>query len=118
MFGETHTIAERLLGSFVDQRFARGAEGEIVRLLRDAGFAEVRSREVVKKVRFEEPATFARLNAMALVGMSGAAKRLGEADRHAAVEEIAERSLDVFGGYAEGEAIAFDTAANVVTAMA
>ena len=118
VFRETYAIAERLLGSVVDQRFALGVEDELVRLLRDAGLGEVRSRKVVKTVRFEEPAALARLNAMALVGMSGAARRLDDAGRDSLVGQIAERSLEVMRTYAEGDAIAFDTAANMVTATA
>src|SRR5699024_8492706 len=75
VFRETHRIAERHLGPIVDQRHALGDDRELARLLEQAGFDEVRCRTVTKTLRFADAATFARLNAMALVGMSGAAKR-------------------------------------------
>lgn len=116
VFRETHRIAERHLGPIVDQRHALGGEAALARLLEEAGFDDVRVRKASKTVRFTEAATFARLNAMALVGMSGAAKRLGEAEREQAIDAIASESLEVFADYARGAELAFDTFSNVATA--
>lgn len=116
VFRETHRIAERLLGPIVDQRHALGDEDELTRLLMDAGFENVRSRKIAKTVRFAQAATFARLNAMALVGMSGAAKRLSEMEREQAIEAITSESLDLFADYARGGELAFDTVSNVASA--
>ena len=116
VFRETHRIAERLLGPIVDQRHALGDERELERLLVEAGFDEVRTRTVAKTVRFGEPTAFARLNAMALVGMSGAAKELTAEKRERAVAAIAEESLALFADQAQGPELAFETVSNVASA--
>ena len=113
---EAHRIAERLLGPIVDRRHALGDDYELTRLLTQVGFDDVRVRKATKTVRFAEPTAFARLNAMALVGMSSAAKQLGEADRERAVERIAGESLEAFAPYMSGPGLAFDTVSNVATA--
>jgi ubiquinone/menaquinone biosynthesis C-methylase UbiE len=116
VFREAHRIAEQVLGPIADRRHALGDDGELARLLTQAGFDEVRVRKATKPVRFAEPAIFARMNAMALVGMSGAAKELGEAERERAVETIATESLKVFAALMRSGELEFDTVSNVATA--
>jgi ubiquinone/menaquinone biosynthesis C-methylase UbiE len=116
VFRETHRIAERHLGPTVDQRHALGDEGALARLLVEAGFDDVRCRKVALAIRFADATPFVRMNAMALVGMSDAARRMGEAEREEAVDSIARESLEAIAGYARGGELAFDTVANVATA--
>jgi ubiquinone/menaquinone biosynthesis C-methylase UbiE len=118
IFREAHGIAERLLGPIDDRRHALGDDVELARLVSEAGFDDVRTRKAEKAVRFAEPAAFARLNAMALIGMSGAAKSLGEADRERAIATIAQETLNLAAGYSKGGELVFHTVSNVLTASA
>src|SRR5688572_24835153 len=100
------------------QFFGDRADVELARLVSEAGFDDVRTRKAEKAVRFAEPAAFARLNAMALIGMSGAAKSLGEADRERAIATIAQETLNLAAGYSKGGELVFHTVSNVLTASA
>lgn len=65
-------VAERHLGAVSDQRYGFGDAALLETLLREAGFNEARSKVLSRTIRFEDGATFLRLNTMALVGMSAA----------------------------------------------
>ena len=118
VFREAHAIAEKIVGPVVDQRHALGDASELERLLTEAGFDEVRVRIVAMALRFTDSQSLARLNAMALVGMSGAAKQLDEAGRERAIRAIAEESSKAFAPYTRGAELVFDSVSNVATAMA
>jgi len=118
VFRETHRIAERILGPVHDQRHALGDGRELERLLGNAGFQQVRVRTAIVTLRFTDPAALARLNAMALVGMSAAAKNLDEAARERAIASITAESLEAFAPHVSSGELVFDTASNVATARA
>jgi ubiquinone/menaquinone biosynthesis C-methylase UbiE len=115
-FCELRTAAERRLGPVSDQRYAFGDAAPIEALLRDAGFHDIRVRTISRTIRFEDGAMFARLNAMALVGMSAAGKAMDDEARKAAVDAIVRESAPVLKAYARGSGIAFDVGTNLATA--
>jgi ubiquinone/menaquinone biosynthesis C-methylase UbiE len=112
---ELREVAERHLGPIADRRYSLGEGPALVELLRTAGFGDVRSRTVSRVVRFEDGSIFARLNAMALVGMSGARDRVDK-DRRRAADRLARESATVLERYADGSETAFEVSSNLATA--
>jgi hypothetical protein len=62
------------------------------------------------------PEPFARLNAMAVVGMSAAAKTLDDEQRAQAIARITADSLGALQPYVEGDDLVFDIGSNVAVA--
>ena len=115
-FRNLRRVAERLLGPVVDLRHSFGNAALIEALLRDAGFHDVRSRTISRRIRFEDGAPLLRLNAMALVGMSAAGKAMADHERMRVVEDIVSGSAPVLQSYADGSGVAFELSSNLVTA--
>jgi ubiquinone/menaquinone biosynthesis C-methylase UbiE len=115
-FHELRRIAERHLGPVADQRYSLGDPAPVEQLLRDAGFRDVRSRTISRTIRFEPGHPFARLNAMALVGMSAAGKGMDDAARKGAVEAIVSESAPVVQAYTDAAGLAFELSTNLTTA--
>ncbi|MGD9903751.1 MAG: class I SAM-dependent methyltransferase [Vicinamibacterales bacterium] len=108
-------VGERHVGPIVDQRHAFGDGEALGALLTAAGIAEVAVTTVSKVLRFADGMAFARLNAMALVGMSKAAGTMDEAARAAAAAAIAADSVPVVAAFSDGGGLAFDLPSNVAT---
>lgn len=104
---ELRRVAERHVGAVADQRYGFGDAAALEQLLRDAGFHEVRSRVVSRVIRFPDGAPFVRMNAMALVGMSGAARAMDKDERARVLEAIVRESEPV---------PAFEVSTNLATA--
>ncbi|TPI76628.1 methyltransferase domain-containing protein [Mesorhizobium sp. B2-8-9] len=115
-FRDLRRVAERLLGPVVDLRHSFGNAAPIEVLLRDAGFHDVRSRTISRRIRFEDGAPLLRLNTMALVGMSAAGKAMADQERKHVVEDIMSGSAPVLQSYADGSGVAFELSSNLVTA--
>ena len=115
-FRELRGIAERRLGTIADQRYSFGDAGLLEALLRDASFRDVRSWAVSRTIRLEDSMPFLRLNATALVGMSGAGKAADGQERTRIVDAIVGESAPVLRHYADGSGIAFELKANLATA--
>ncbi len=116
MVRDLQAIAERQLGPIVDQRHSLGDAALLSGLVVDAGFADVRSETVSLTIRFDDPVLFARLNTMALVGMSAAARTMTEEQRAQARQSIVSESEEMCRRhYADGT---FALATNLVTASA
>jgi ubiquinone/menaquinone biosynthesis C-methylase UbiE len=113
MFLQLQAVAERHLGPVVDQRHAFGDGGQLGALLEDAGIRDVRVETVTRTLRFDDGATFVRMNTMALVGMSAEAKAMTEEARAATVAAIVRDSADVLASFADGAAAVFDISSNV-----
>jgi len=111
-------VAERRLGPISDRRHGFGEAAPLEALLRDAGFANVRSRTVTRTVRFPDAAPFLRLNAVALVGLSSTGNAMTGEDRRRVVEAIVSESAPVAASYAEGAGLAFALSSNLATAEA
>jgi SAM-dependent methyltransferase len=116
-FRELRRVAERHLGAIVDQRHSLGDASRVEALLRGAGFHQLCSATLSRRIRFPDGAPFLHLNAMALVGMSDAGKNMTDQQRKEAVATIVRESepvLQLFGGEA---GLAFDTSTNLVSAV-
>lgn len=114
-FSALHEIAERQLGPIVDQRHSFGDDAALAALLRDAGLSHVTVRTITRRIRFDDGPQFLRLNTMALVGMSPAAKAMSDGDRAAMVATIAAGGEQVLHQYADGSGVAFDLATNLAS---
>jgi len=108
--------AEKHVGPINDRRHSFGDEHQLESLLQDAGFRHVRSRTVSQTIRFRNPSSFIRLNAMALVGMSAAAKSLSDDERGRKVAAIVEESGEAAKSYIDDTGLNFELATNMVTA--
>ncbi|TIR15733.1 MAG: methyltransferase domain-containing protein [Mesorhizobium sp.] len=115
-FRELRRVAERLLGPIADLRHSFGNAALIEALLRGAGFHDVRSRTISRRIRFEDGAPLLRLNTMALVGMSADGKAMGDHERMRVVQDIVSGSAPVLQSYADGSGVAFELSSNLVTA--
>ncbi len=114
VFEALQRVAERHVGPIRDQRYAFGDAQALKRLLTDAGFGDVRVDEVSLVSRFPDGAEFVRMNAMALVGMSGA--QVQEQERDRLLESIAEESMDAMRPYLEGATLVCELRSNIAVA--
>lgn len=115
---ELRSVAERHVGPIDDRRHGCGDPGPLEALLRDAGLGEVTSRTESRTIRFRDGVVFVRLNAMALVGMSRAAKELTPTDREGLIDGIVRDSASLVARHTDAMGFAYDIGANVITAQA
>jgi ubiquinone/menaquinone biosynthesis C-methylase UbiE len=115
-FRELRQVAERHLGSIADQRYGFGDTAPLEALLRDGGFRDVGARTLSRTIRFEDGASFVRMNAMAFVGMSAAGGAMNDQDRKRFVETIVRDSTPVLQSYSDRAGLAFELATNLATA--
>jgi ubiquinone/menaquinone biosynthesis C-methylase UbiE len=108
-------VAERHVGAIVDQRHSLGDAAEIRSLLADGGFRAIHIETVVRRIRIGGE-IFARLNAMAVVGMSAAAKRMNDEQRAAAIAAVTAESIAALQPYLEGDDLVFDIGSNLAVA--
>jgi ubiquinone/menaquinone biosynthesis C-methylase UbiE len=92
---ELNGIAERHVGQIADSRHSFGDANELKSLLAESGFGHVNVQTVTHDVQFADGALFARLNAMAVIGMSEKGKAMSEAERGELASRIAAESQDV-----------------------
>lgn len=92
---ELNAVAERHVGRIVDSRHSFGSADALTRLLVDAGFSEVNTGTLAHDVQFADGALFARLNAMAVIGMSEQGQAMSEAERGELAGQIVTESQDV-----------------------
>lgn len=114
VFEALQRVAERHVGSILDQRYAYGDAQALQRLLTDGGFRDVRVDEVSLVSRFPDGAEFVRMNAMALVGMSKA--QLQEQERDRVLETIVVESMDAMKPYLEGATLVCEFCSNIAAA--
>jgi ubiquinone/menaquinone biosynthesis C-methylase UbiE len=116
--GELHRAAEQHLGATVDVRHSFGDGEALAQLLAEGGFQDVRVVKVSGTVRGMDGPTYARLNAMAVVGMSAHAKTLSDPERAAVIDRIAVDSLAVVARFTRDGAFEFALTTNMATARA
>jgi ubiquinone/menaquinone biosynthesis C-methylase UbiE len=92
---ELNAVVERHVGPIVDARHSLGDADVLRGLLVDGGFSDVQVGTIAHDVQFADGALFARLNAMAAIGMSDKGKSLSETERGELAGQIAAESTDV-----------------------
>ena len=113
---ELNDNAERHVGKIVDARHSFGNPDVLKALLTDAGFHDAGVDTFSHDVRFGDGALYARLNAMAVIGMSEKGKTLNEAERGELAARIAADSQDVIARSTKNGAWVFPLATNIATA--
>lgn len=114
VFAALQRVAERHVGPIDDQRYAFGDAHALERLLAEAGFRDVRVEHLSHAHRFVDGTEFIRMNAMALVGMSGA--RLGEQERERVLEAIVRESEEAARPHIDGAALVCELHSNLAVA--
>lgn len=92
---ELNAVVERHVGPTTDSRHSFGDTGALAQLLIDAGFKDVDARTLAHDVQFSDGALYARLNAMAVIGMSEKGKAMNDAERNELAARVATESHDV-----------------------
>lgn len=92
---ELNAVVERHVGPIADARHSLGDADALRRLLVDDGFTGVEVETLAHDVQCADGALFARLNAMAAIGMSEKGKTLGETERSELAGRIAADSQDL-----------------------
>jgi ubiquinone/menaquinone biosynthesis C-methylase UbiE len=113
LFQALHQVAERHLGPLTDQRHSFGDAAAITHVLTDAGLTAATSEIVTQTVRIDDGPTFARLNTMAVIGMSAAAKALPDEERARVINEIVNQSMTAMQPYLDGGAVVFELRSNL-----
>jgi ubiquinone/menaquinone biosynthesis C-methylase UbiE len=109
-------VAQRHVGPYVDSRHSFGDADAIRRLLADAGFRAIQVETFTRTIRTGDPATFPRLNTMAIVGMSAAAKAMSDEQRNEVAAAIIDDSRGVAERYLEGGELVWDLATTIAIA--
>jgi SAM-dependent methyltransferase len=115
---ELNDVAERHVGPIVDSRHSFGNAEALRALLVDGGFREVSVETFSHDVTFADGALFARLNAMAVIGMSEKGKALNEAVRGELAGQIAVDSQAVIDRSTKNGAFVFPLSTNIAVARA
>jgi ubiquinone/menaquinone biosynthesis C-methylase UbiE len=111
-------IAERHVGPISDSRHSFGNADALASLLGGAGFGDVSVERFTHDVRFSDGTLFARLNAMAVIGMTAKGKGLNDAERAEMAGRIAADSQDVISrSTGQGEFV-LPLATNIAVARA
>jgi ubiquinone/menaquinone biosynthesis C-methylase UbiE len=114
VFEALQRVAERHVGPIHDARYAFGAPDALKELLANAGFREVEVETTSLVCRFDEGKQFVQMNAMALLGMSGA--QIGDEERERLLELVVAESLEATRRFFDGESLACEMRANVAAA--
>jgi ubiquinone/menaquinone biosynthesis C-methylase UbiE len=90
-----NAVVERHVGRIVDARHSFGDTNALKDLMVECGFSGIHVGTLAHDVRFADGALFARLNAMAAIGMSDKGKALSEAERGELAGQIAAESKEI-----------------------
>ncbi|HTS89867.1 MAG TPA: methyltransferase domain-containing protein [Gemmatimonadales bacterium] len=115
---ELRRVAERHVGVIDDRRHSFGDAGPLAALLRDAGLRTVQSHSETRTIRFPDGLLFARLNALALIGMSAAAKTLTDTERERLIDGILRESEPLVAQHTDNAGFAYEIGATVTIARA
>jgi ubiquinone/menaquinone biosynthesis C-methylase UbiE len=116
LFRDLHALAQRHAGPISDHRHGFGDAPAIARLLTEAAFDGVRVETVTHTIRMHDLDVFARLNAMASVGMSASAKTITDGERARLIDAITQDSREVLDRYLDGDVLVFALGSNIATA--
>jgi ubiquinone/menaquinone biosynthesis C-methylase UbiE len=115
---DLNAVAERHVGPIVDSRYSFGDATSLATLLGAAGFGHVNVDTVAHGVQFSDGALYARLNAMAVIGMSEKGRALSDADRGELAAQIAAESSDLIARATKNGTFLLPTTTNIATAIA
>jgi len=113
---ELNAVAEQHVGRIVDSRHSFGDATALKNLLVDSGFSDVSVGTLAHDVQFADGALFARLNAMAVIGMSDKGKAMSEAERGELAGRIAAESQDLIAKATRNGMFVFPLTTNIATA--
>jgi ubiquinone/menaquinone biosynthesis C-methylase UbiE len=113
---DLNAVAERHLGPIVDSRHSFGDANALKHMLVDAGFSDVRVATHAHDVQFADGALFARLNAMAVIGMSDRGKAMSESERGELAGRIAAESQHVIDRATRNGVFVLRLPTNIATA--
>jgi ubiquinone/menaquinone biosynthesis C-methylase UbiE len=91
---DLNAVVERHVGRIADARHSFGDANALKQLLVQGGFSDVAVGTLAHDVQFADGGLFARLNAMAAIGMSEHGKAMNEAERGEMAGRIAAESQD------------------------
>jgi len=91
---ELNAVVERHVGRIVDARHSFGDAAALKHVLVEGRFSDVQTGTLAHDVQFADGGLFARLNAMAAIGMSDKGKTMSEAERGELAGQIAAESRD------------------------
>ena len=114
---DLNAVAEQHVGAIVDSRHSFGDATELNRLLVDAGFSQVNVQTLAHDVHFADGAMFARLNAMAVIGMSEKGKAMSEAERGELAGRIAAESGHAIAQATKNGIFVLPLTTNIATAQ-
>jgi ubiquinone/menaquinone biosynthesis C-methylase UbiE len=115
---ELNDVAERHVGPISDSRHSFGDRNALEVLLVDAGFKDARVDTMSHDVRLGDGALYARLNAMAVIGMTAKGKTLNDTERAELAGRIAADSQEVIARFTGNGAFVFPLTSNIATARA
>jgi ubiquinone/menaquinone biosynthesis C-methylase UbiE len=115
---ELNEVAERHVGPIADSRHSFGGAEALEALLVAAGFKHVRVDKVSHDVRLGDGALYARLNAMAVIGMTAKGKTMNDAERAELAGRIAADSQDLIARFTRNGAFVVPLASNIAIARA
>ena len=115
---ELNQIAERHVGPIVDSRHSFGNAESLRTLLIDHGFHDVKVETFSHDVRFSDGRLFARLNAMAVIGMTETGKKMNEGERSELAGRIGAESQAVIARYTKQGEFVMPLSTNIATARA
>jgi hypothetical protein len=116
VFHALQRVAERHVGAIRDQRYAFGDAEALANLLSKAGFNDVQVETRSLGCRFPDGAEFIRMNAMALIGMSGT--RSSDEERERLLDAVAEESIAAMRPSLDGAALVCEMRSNVAVGLA
>ena len=115
---ELNQIAERHVGPITDSRHSFGSADGFRALLTDGGFHDMKVETFSHDVRFSDGASFATLNAMAVIGMTERGKKLKEGERGELAGRIAAESRAVIARHTKDGEFVIPLSTNIATARA
>jgi len=113
---ELNTVVERHVGPIADSRHSFGRPEALRALLVDRGFRDVAVDTFAHDVRFADGVLFARLNAMAAIGMSDRGKAMNEVERGELAGRVAAESADLIARSTKDGMFLLRLTTNIATA--
>jgi hypothetical protein len=113
-----NAVVERHVGPIADSRHSFGDAGALKRLLSENGFSDVHVSSFAHDVQFADGALFARLNAMAAIGMTEKGKALSEPERGQLAEQVAAESQELVAKATKNGAFAVPLTTNIAVGVA